>query len=197
MQTPQTLAEAQAELALELLAQGREISWIAHGQSMWPSIPSGTVVTIKPLKPEQVKCGEVGLFILPKVTGRERTSPVGSAHHSDAKQIWILHRVLKNNRRTQRIYTRGDHLPLSDTPFEYNQWVGVLKCTTAPHDQTPTQNATSTSRILRGLYRISSKVHQKNARSLNARLIGILWVNLYPIYHRLKHLISSRFPPRL
>ena len=187
MHTPHKLAEAQAEILLESLAQGREISWIAHGQSMWPTIPSGTIVTISPLEPEFVKCGEVGLFILPSFPDHDEGSANGAEHKRDTDQIWVLHRVLKNDRHTQCIYTRGDHLPLSDTPFDYIQWLGVLKCTAASQDIVSAPH--HASRILRGLYHLSSRVHQKDARSLNARLIGLFWVTLYPIYHRLKHLI--------
>ena len=161
-------------------------------------------MTIAPLEPHLARCGEVGLFILSRNPDQDEPSIV--LHHTMyaaqseielPQDIWVLHRVLKNDRNAQCMYTRGDHLPLSDTPFQYNQWVGVLTSThlhTLP--VTPPPSSKHAYRILRGLFRISSWVHQKNARSLNARLIGLFWVNFYPIYHRLKYLLSPRSPHR-
>jgi hypothetical protein len=158
----------QAELLLKALEQGIEISWIAHGESMYPSIPSGSLVTICPLEPNKIKRGEVGLFILEHTIDGEDT------------QTWILHRVLKNDRRVKVIHTRGDRLPHSDTPFSYMQCAGVLKCTLPP-------SLTHIQRQWHVSTRVSAWLHQRDARSLSARAVGLLWVMIYPLYHRLKY----------
>ena len=168
MKTQRAQRDDQAELLLKALERGLEISWIAHGESMYPSIPSGSLVSICPLDPKTIRRGEVGLFILGHTVTAEDTP------------AWILHRVLKNDKRAQVIHTRGDHLPLSDTPFSYTQCVGVLQCAQPP-------SLFSTQRKWRVFVRVSAWLHQRDARSLSARCVGLIWVTLYPLYHRLKY----------
>ena len=177
--------EAQAHILLDAIRRGQDISWVAHGDSMSPCVVSGSTVTITPLDPQHVKRGEVGLFILeddPNTSHKTRTESLFESTHQTADvrgQRWILHRVIKNDQDLRVLYTRGDHLPRSDTPFTYTQYVGVLKCT-RPSFTTPSPN--------RNLFILLSRwLHQHNARSLSARIVGLFWVTVYPLYHRLKY----------
>ena len=181
------LEEAQAQLLLQALARGLEISWVAHGTSMLPSIPSGSSVTVTPLGPERLKRGEIGLFVL---ASRE-THEVSHARGDDLKMSapsddqlihhteWILHRVLKIDPKRRLIHTRGDRLPHLDIPFTYLQCVGVLKRIDPP--ATYVQHAWCMPCSL------SVWVNQRNARSVSARIIGLFWVLLSSLYHRFKY----------
>ena len=183
------LAEAQAQLLLKALARGLEISWVAHGTSMHPSIPSGSSVTITPLNPERLKRGEVGLFIQSdelQDTHQTRVDDPQHAQTDDPQNLnlthrteWILHRVLRNDPKRRLIYTRGDHLPRSDIPFTYLQCVGVLKCIDPP--------AAKRQHAWPKLCSLSVWVNRRDARSVTARMTGLFWATLYPLYHRLKY----------
>ena len=187
------LEEEQSRLLLQALARGLEISWVAHGASMLPSIPSGSSVKVTPLSPERLKRGEIGLFIhascqtqdssLTRSESLKMSAPADDQLRRHTE--WILHRVLKNDPKRRLIYTRGDRLPRSDVPFTYLQCVGVLKCIDPP--------VTYVHHSWFRLGSLSVWLNQRNARSISARTIGLFWVTLYPLYHRLKYLhLKSR-----
>ena len=110
------LDDERAALLRQALKAGHEICFIALGGSMKPMIPPQAKVTIQAIDPGSLRWGEVALIV---------NLPVASGHASQ-KADWVLHRVIYNDRKAQKIYMAGDRLPISDPPRHHSQVVGVL-----------------------------------------------------------------------
>jgi hypothetical protein len=85
-------------ITLDLVRSGQTVSFVARGGSMWPTIPSGTVLEIVPCAAAALRQGEVAAF--------ERNGTV------------VVHRVVRVGADAVRF--RGDALPDpdGDIPFE-------------------------------------------------------------------------------
>ncbi len=84
-------AGAADAMALELLARGAEITFVARGASMWPFLRDGDRVTVAPLS-RRPRRGDVVLT---------RGAALG-----------VVHRVIAL--RGDRVLTKGDALPRTD-----------------------------------------------------------------------------------
>ena len=131
------LASAQAEILLEALGKGHSISWIAHGDSMLPCIPSGCIVTVSPCDPHLLKRGEVGLFVT----------------DSD----WILHRIKHHDPQRHLIYSQGDRAPHADSPWGYDQARGVLTRITINDTQLNSEPQTQQGILKESIRRLEKK----------------------------------------
>ena len=88
----------------ELLYEGNEVEIPAFGLSMFPFLLPGTIIRIKRCKLSQVNKGDIILFT--------RDNKI------------VLHRCIK--RDNNMIYTKGDSLVKSDTPFSFDNYLGKL-----------------------------------------------------------------------
>ncbi len=101
---PRTFREVRAvaapefdRLARELLDQGLQVRFTVTGTSMSPFLEEGDVVTLAPVKPEELKIGDLALV--------RRSS--GSL---------TLHRLVRKKRQPLRLLFKGDALTDADEP---------------------------------------------------------------------------------
>lgn len=198
---PQALKYAERELMLEALRARGEIRWVAHGHSMSPSIPSGSLVTIKRCDPHKLNRGEVILCTVGLV---HEPHPLDSIDQSDGEEAWVLHRIIKHERDQKIITTRGDLTPHSDAPWVYTQVLGVLSAVAVESRYVGLRgfrdlsggDGESVGGSVRGLFRGLFKralfelirwAHRRNPRSMLSRSLGLCIVALYPRYHRFKY----------
>lgn len=155
------LTEEKAALLVDALIQGHSVRFKALGGSMSPLIPAESLVTIHPCPPFELRRGDVALCVV---------SPT-----DDKKQVWILHRVISHNRRTQTLSMAGDRLPMIDEPRLYSQVVGVLSevsVLSEPSLVTPR----SERRVIMIIWRLISplrRLYASHPRSLLGRSIGL------------------------
>ena len=150
----------QAALLITALQSQQVIRFVASGTSMSPVIPSGSLVTISPCNPYHLKCGEVALCVLDSTTC--------------SKAVWVLHRVIYNDRSQQRLKLAGDRLPVSDDLRSYDQIMGVLTAIDVDHSP----------RI-----KLFLKPMHHDPRSLYARVAGLSSLGLYRLYSRMKLMV--------
>ena len=122
------LDDERAALLRQALEAGHEICFIALGGSMKPMIPPQAKVTIQAIDPGSLRWGEVALTVNLPVASDHAGQKADTKHHLRAhgERDWVLHRVIYNDRRAQRIFMAGDRLPISDPPRHYSQVLGVL-----------------------------------------------------------------------
>ncbi len=94
------------ELVCDLLNEGRSASFVARGSSMHPVIRDGDRIVIEPTEADELKPGEVALY-LPELP--------------DGGQGMVVHRFLGRN-RTGHLLMRGDACPAVD-PLVPPEWV--------------------------------------------------------------------------
>ncbi len=104
--------DAQIDLMREILGRGDTFSFRAFGHSMFPLIPPGTEVTVRPL--------------------RTVPPPVGTVLIAERDGTLVCHRLVRLGRReegteTRRVYhLRGDNNAMDDPPFEEADVIGEL-----------------------------------------------------------------------
>lgn len=91
----------------EACDKGQDVYLRAQGRSMRPLYPSGTLFLIKPLRPDDLRLGDLILI---------RT-------HDGA----VLHRLLRHDRKRRRLVTKGDMRPFCDPPWPYDALKGRVE----------------------------------------------------------------------
>ena len=91
-----------SQFMIDMLRQGYSVKLMVVGQSMYPSILSGSEVTICPIEQENIRFIKKGELILCLIEVNQAASP------------WVLHRVLKNNYQSQQLIMGGDRLLVND-----------------------------------------------------------------------------------
>jgi len=128
-----------AALAGEILGGGSSLRFRARGASMQPFIRDGDILEVQPPGVATLRCGDVVLC-----------RPGGGR--------LVAHRVvrlIRDNRGTTAVVTRGDALACSDLPVSWEQVLGRVVA------------------VERNGKRIKLNTHMQ-------RLAGILWMRLFP-----------------
>lgn len=97
------------DLSTELLGRGKRVRFRAPGRSMYPTIRENEAITVKPLKPQDVKVGDIILY-------------------RSGKSV-VAHRVIrieKGKGDTLRFILREDTLGTLDQPVEAEQILGKV-----------------------------------------------------------------------
>lgn len=102
--TVEPSAQSKLELIAEVLRSGHSVSIRVRGASMLPSIWPGDLVTVEPLGPVTIGCGDVILF-----TREARV---------------FAHRVRRSGPIEGAWITRGDSVPQEDSPVERGELLG-------------------------------------------------------------------------
>jgi signal peptidase I len=102
----QSMQEARLDLAAEVLHRFGEVSFVAHGSSMIPSIYPGDLLTVRSESVADARPGEVVLFLL---GGR-----------------FFVHRVVRKRPERNRVVfsTRGDAMTQEDPSVDGSQLLG-------------------------------------------------------------------------
>ena len=163
-----SLEETKAELYLQALSKGHSISFIAHGTSMLPSIIPGSRLTVSPCKVDHLKKGDILLTVQPM---QSNSKTQGS--------IWVVHRLIKHCHLSKVLFTRGDRLPIFDTPQCYETVKGVITAIEFPQQ----------GRLSLKHYFFQMLI--RKPRQFHSRYAGVLISNLYQIYFRLKKVFGQ------
>lgn len=159
------LESQRSQFVIDLLRQGYSVKLKVIGQSMYPSILSGSEVTISPIEKQEVRFIKQGELILCSV---------------EADQIstsWVLHRVIKNKYRSQLLIMGGDRLPVNDEVRTYEQVLGRLSKLEFP-DHLQSQPGWRAHFL--------SLLTQTRPESCLTRYLGLSYLHLYRIYKRMQ-----------
>ncbi|GAB4288107.1 MAG: hypothetical protein Kow0090_00170 [Myxococcota bacterium] len=100
---------AASELLVEMLLKGNEVVAYSFGLSMSPLIPPRSKIRLKPVAFDELSIGDIVFFRPP-----------------DMKGGGTLHRIIGINRGERTLTTKGDRLPLPDTPIPGERVFGLL-----------------------------------------------------------------------
>ena len=97
------------DLSTKLLSRGKRVRFRAPGRSMYPTIRENEAITVEPIKPRDVKVGDIILF---------RSGESVVAHR--------MIRIEKSRGNTLRFILREDTLGTLDQPVEAGQILGKV-----------------------------------------------------------------------
>lgn len=156
-----------SQFMIDMLRQGYSVKLRVIGQSMYPSILSGSEVTICPIEQEDIRFIKKGELILCLVEVNQATSP------------WVLHRVLRNKCQSRQLIMGGDRLLVNDEARNYEQVLGRVTKLDLP-DFLKHQP--------RWRVHFLSALTQTRPESYLTRYLGLSYLHLYRIY---KHIQSA------
>lgn len=133
----QLLDQAHVELILDALSRGHTISFVVTGSSMWPSVVSGSQVSITPIRLEKLKRGDIVLIDLGKahVDSGNSLSDENSTKQMAYHHLWVLHRLIWLDPHRGMICTRGDRTHLPDISVNKEAILGVLTKVDLPEEK--------------------------------------------------------------
>jgi hypothetical protein len=106
------IQDAQIDLMRDIIGRGDTFTFRAFGHSMFPMIPPGTEITVRPL--------------------RSLPPPVGTVVVAERDGTLVCHRLVKLTRTSTdegirwRFHLRGDNLAVEDPPFDEAMIVGEI-----------------------------------------------------------------------
>ena len=154
-----------SQFIIDILKQGHAVKLKVNGQSMHPSILSGSEVTITPIADNEIKLIKKGELILCLVNTEQDT------------QSWVLHRVVSHSPSKQVLIMGGDRLPINDATRTYNLILGRVSKISFPQFTQGQLNI-----MAYGL----AKLTQMKPQSFWSRYIGLLHLYLYRVFRRLR-----------
>ena len=154
-----------SQFIIDILKQGHAVKLKVNGQSMYPSILSGSEVTIVPIADDAIKSIKKGELILCLVDTKQGT------------QSWVLHRVVSHSSKKQVLIMGGDRLPINDAIRAYNLILGRVSKISFPQ---------FTQRRLSFMAYFLAKITQMQPQSVWSRYLGLTHLYLYRIFRRCK-----------
>ncbi len=159
------LDDRQVQFVIDMLKQGHTVKIQVYGDSMHPSILSGSDVYIQSIAYKnlsQIKKGELILCLI----------ALESSHPH-----WVLHRVLSHQRKQKTLLLGGERLPINDDIRSYDQVLGRVIRINSPPQKLKLEHFFSY---------LLARLTQKSPQSMISRYLGLLNLYLYRLYRRLK-----------
>ena len=154
-----------SQFIIDILKQGHAVKLKVNGQSMHPSILSGSEVTIAPIADDAIKSIKKGELILCLVDTEQDT------------QSWVLHRVVSHSPAKQVFIMGGDRLPINDATRSYDLILGRVSKISFPQ---------FTQGQLNFMAYCLAKITQMQPQSVWSRYLGLSHLYLYRVFRRLK-----------
>ena len=154
-----------SQFIVDLLKQGHAVKLKVTGQSMHPSVLSGSEVTITPIANEMIRLIKKGELILCLV---DMDQPL---------QSWVLHRVVCHYPVKRLLIMGGDRLPVNDAARSYDLVLGRVSKISFPP---------LTQRRLNFIAYFLAKITQMQPQSIWSRYLGLTHLYLYRVFRRCK-----------